>query len=473
MARKIIPYPCDYKMTASVRRARRGGNVFVLILCFLVALLIGAGVFFAVSDDYRAIKNFDVFLDNMEQSLLDRSSATDQQKNPLDSETQLPAATPAPIATETPKATETAKAVETPAPTEAPIVQPTLAPSTPVVPILTPAPNPDPQYRDRMAAPFVQEAFESLPDVVDACMSGVVGILNYQPVALLNDLRATSSGSGFILTQDGYIVTNQHVVEDARRLAVLLSTGEEVEATLIGGDVMSDVAVLKIEHDGLTPLPIGDSDALRVGEFVLAIGNPLDTNELSGSVTFGIISATARQINIDGFTNEMMQTDAAINPGNSGGPLINMKGEVIGVTNAKYFSAGTDEFGNTLHTEGIGFAIPIQRVMQIADSLISNGAIPRPGIGVKIATRSAENAMLLNLPEGIYIDSITEGGPADLAGLKAGDIIKALDGKEMSQDEMILFIRAKQIGDQITFTILRGTETLDIVVTVGDLNQMH
>ena len=282
-----------------------------------------------------------------------------------------------------------------------------------------------------------------------------------------------ASGSGFIITEDGYVITNQHVIEGARAITVILNDGQELEATLIGSDVMSDVAVLKIEHENLKPLPIGDSDALRVGEFVLAIGNPIDSDELYGTATFGIISATARNINIDGFTNEFVQTDAAINPGNSGGPLINMRGEVIGVTNAKYFLAGMDEYGNTLHSEGIGFALPIKNVMVIVDQLIRDGAVPRPGIGVKIATRSEEAAQVEGLPAGIYVDSVTENGPADIAGIQAGDIIKALDGKEMTQDEMILVIRAKTIGESITFTVERNNQTLEIVVVVGDLNNIN
>lgn len=473
MARKIIPYPCDYKMTASVRRARRGGNVLVLILCILVAILIGAGIFFAVTDDYRAIKNIETGFEKLQDNLLNRTTEPAQQKNAPDTEAEIPAATPAPLVTEPPKATDRPKAIETPAPSEKPTVKPTIAPATPVVPMLTPAPSPDPLYEERLAQPFSEEALTSLPDIVDACTSGVVGILNYQPSPLSKSLEATSSGTGFIITSDGYIVTNEHVIEDARKITVVLANGEEADATLIGSDVMSDVAVLKVEAQGLTPLPIGDSDGIRVGEFVLAIGNPISTNELYGSVTFGIISAKARQINIDGFENEFLQTDAAINPGNSGGPLLNMKGEVIGVTNAKYFTAGYDENGNTLHSEGIGFALPMKNVMTIVDALIKNGAVPRPGIGVKIATRTPERAFLENKPAGIYIDSVTKGGPADVAGLQVDDILKAVDGTEMTQDEMILYIRGKKIGEQITFTVLRGDETLEIVLTVGDLNQMH
>lgn len=467
MARKIIPYPCDYKTTASVRRARRGGNVFVIILCIVIALLLGAGTYFALTNDRQALKTLDSLHANAVCPGSDKTQSVQSDAPVSEAE---PARTPMP----------TAEPTDTPVPaTEEPTAAPTEQPTSPttaeapsvIAPVLTPAPSPDPLYEDRMAKAFSEETVATLPDIVEACTPGVVGILNYQYGTFR--LVAAASGSGFILTEDGYIVTNQHVIADAQKVSVLLDGGEEVEAKLVGSDVMSDIAVLKIEHDNLTPLPIGNSDTLRVGEFVLAIGNPLSTEELYGSVTFGIISATAREINIDGFTNEFLQTDAAINPGNSGGPLINMNGEVIGVTNAKYFSAGYDDAGNELHTEGIGFAIPMNNVITIVDSIIKNGAIPRPGIGVMIGVRSEAEAAMTNLPAGVYIDSITPGGPAEAAGLQLGDVLVALDGVEMTQNEFIQAIRGRKIGEELTFTVLRDSETLEIVVTVGDLNQMN
>ncbi len=468
MARKIIPYPCDYKATASVRRARRGGNVFVIILCIFIALLMGAGAFFALANDRQALKALDSLCDNAHNSRNTNETPIPQQDKDSAALTEQPAATPKAIATPAPTATEQ--------PTEIPELTPIPTPtfdSSVFAPPMTPAPSPDPTYAERMAKSFTAESIQSIPDVVDACMPGVVGILNYQYTSFKHDLKAAASGSGFVITSDGYIVTNEHVIADAHKITVILTDNVEVEARLIGSDIMSDVAVLKIDSPDLTPLPIGNSDTLRAGQTVLAIGNPLSTEELYGTVTSGIISALAREINIDGFTNEMLQTDAAINPGNSGGPLLNMNGEVIGVTNAKYFTAGYDENGNALHTEGIGFAIPIKNVMTVVDALIRNGAIPRPGIGIKITMRTAEDAILEQKPEGVYIASVTPGGPADEAGLKINDILLALDGVSMTTDEYVQTIRAKQLGDQITFTVLRNGETLEIVVTVGDLNQMH
>lgn len=447
MSRKIIPYPCDYKNVASVRRAHRGGNVFVIVLCVLIAFLLGFGAYYATANDYAALKNLRAFA---ERSMRGPIQPADPAIVP-----DVPA-TPVPDAQVTP--------------------EPTM-PSIPesAAPVLTPAPNPDPAYREGMAQPFDTADLESLPDIIDAASPGVVGILNYQSAArpVVGEPKLTGSGSGFVLTDAGYIVTNQHVVENAQQLKVSLPDGTIVDATLIGSDVMSDVAVLKVEAEGLQALPIGDSDPIRVGEFVLAIGNPISADELYGSVTFGIISAKARQINIDGFSNEYMQTDAAVNPGNSGGPLINMRGEVIGVTSAKYTTAGFDNLGNSISSEGIGFALPINNVMEIVDSLIGEGRIVRPGIGVTITTIDEDAAQQGEIEPGVYVYDVTPGGPSDVAGLKVDDRLIALDGVELDQDGFIDAIRQKTVGDTITFTVQRGTETLEITVTVGDLNEMH
>ena len=481
MARKIIPYPCDYKVTSSVKRARRAGNIFVVLLCVIVAALLGVGTYFAVADDYRALKTIEQVTDSYcltrasdlpptqsEPQIPGEPSGRIDPPTPPQPEAQAPGfpqgdVPPAQFEPEMPADPKTQEPTATPIPSQRPTVS------------VTPKASPDPDYEQRLAKPFAEDnVFAGLPDIVDAVYPGVVGILNQQFATGSMKLQTVGTGSGFVLTSDGYIVTNQHVVEGANAVQVSFGDGTLVDAALIGADVQTDVAVLKIETDmELTPLVLGDSDSLRVGEFVLAIGNPISSEELYGSVTFGIISAKARQINIDGFVNEYVQTDAAVNPGNSGGPLINMKGEVIGVTSAKYVTAGYDEYGNSISSEGIGFALPINNVMEIVDSMIKSGNIPRPGIGVTIATRSEEQALAQNKPAGVYVYSLTEGGPAEQAGLMLDDVIVALDGVEMTQDEFVNTIRGKKIGDQITFTVLRGGEKLEIVVTVGDLNQMH
>jgi len=438
MSRKLIPYPCDYKNSASLRRAHRGGNTFVIILAVLIALLLGAGTYFALTNDGRAWKKIVSLHERAKNSAryaLDYDAifsdeSADGRKN--DPSSELPSGTEQNA---------------------------------------TPAVEYDPNYGDKLAQPFDLQTFESIPDVVDAVSPGVVGILNMQRTERMGgELVGVGSGSGFVLSSNGYIITNQHVVEGAEQLKVSLSNGKTYPAVLIGSDIMTDVAVLKIDAEGLTPLPIGNSSNMRVGEFVLAIGDPISADELSGSVTFGIVSALARQINIDGFVNEYLQTDAAVNPGNSGGPLINMRGEVIGVTSAKYTTAGYDEFGQSISSEGIGFALPINNVMEMVDALIKNGSTVRPGIGISIVTITPQDDSGEEL---VSVYKVTEGGPADQAGLKAGDTILAIDGVALSQDECVDAIRAKNVGDTITISVDRNGEKLDIVVIVGDMNQIH
>ncbi len=444
MFRKIIPYPCDYKNTASVRRARRGGNIFVIILCVIIALLLGAGAFFALTNDGQGWKKLTEYASQYVYCPVCNTRETTPAPQ---AETSLPE-TQTPV----PEAEEPAPEAEEPAEK---------------IPAVTPA-----EVEPYLAAPFNFEEFEGIPDVVEAVTPGVVGILNYQiPKTGKQELKLVGSGSGFIYTENGYVITNQHVVEGAAKLKVSLHSGDTVDAILIGADVQTDVAVLRIESAGLKALPIGDSSKMRVGEFVLAIGDPISANELSGSVTFGIVSALSRRINIEGFVNEYMQTDAAVNPGNSGGPLINMRGEVIGVTSAKYISAGVDESGQNISSEGIGFALPINNVVEIASSLIENGSTVRPGIGITIVTY-LEPTALIKTP-GVYIYSVTEGGPAEEAGIKAGDRLVGMNGVEMTQDEFVEAIRATHVGDTITLTVERSGETLEINVVVGDMNQIH
>lgn len=424
MSRKIYPYPADYRNTTSLRRARRGGNVFVIVLASIIVLLLGVGTFFALTDDMHA-------LDNIRNTIA--------RGCPFHSE----------------QTTKTDPAAEQQAPEK------------------TPAPKPvaDPEIEQYLAQPFDPTALTSIPDVVDAVTPGVVGILNYQSKTGKSEPVLAGSGSGFVYSENGYVITNHHVVEGASALKVSLSDGRVVEATLVGGDVQTDVAVLHIDAENLKALPIGDSSKARVGEFVLAIGDPISADELSGSVTFGIVSALSREINIEGFVNEYLQTDAAVNPGNSGGPLINMRGEVIGVTSAKYTSAGVDEYGQNISSEGIGFALPINNVMEIAQTLIKEGSKVRPGIGVTIVTYSEETATIKT--PGVYIYGLTEGGPAEAAGVKVDDRLVALNGEELTQDEFVEAIRATNVGDIIVLTVERDGEKLDITVIVGDMNQMR
>ncbi len=428
MSHKILPYPCDYTNTSSVRRARRGGNMFVIILCIVIALLLGAGTYFALTNQKIGWKRL-----------------TELGQRCLDSHGFL-------CRPQTDPAAEAQPAV------------PQSKPASEVVPR-------DP-VELKPAQPFDQSELGSIPDIVDAAAPGVCGVLNYKlEKGATGEPKLAGSGSGFIYTEDGYIITNHHVVEGASKLKVSLQNGDLYDAALVGGDVMTDVAVLKIDAEKLRALPIGDSAKARVGEFVLAIGDPISADELSGSVTFGIVSALSREINIEGFVNEYLQTDAAVNPGNSGGPLINMRGEVIGVTSAKYTSAGVDENGQTISSEGIGFALPINNVIEIAHSLIQNGSTVRPGIGISIATYTEPTATIKT--PGVYILEVTEDSPAEIAGVKVGDHLIAIDGAELTQDEFVEAIRAKRVGDSIVLKVEREGEILEITVTVGDMNQIH
>ena len=344
---------------------------------------------------------------------------------------------------------------------------------------LEPAPTMDPEVRENLpelelsVQPSADmQTFASIPDVVEAASGSVVGILQYQKNSRTGEMGEYASGSGFIVSEDGYVLTNAHVISGAAQVDVLFSDGRKLTALVVGTDITTDVAVLKIEAEGLTPLPMGDSSALRVGEYVIAIGNPLNAYEFHGTVTFGIISATARDINIEGFVNTYLQTDAAINFGNSGGPLINMHGQVIGMNTAKSVTAGYDAMGNSISAEGIGFALPIQNVMEIVNTILREGNLTRPGIGIIIRPINEQLAAMYDMPTGCRVESVTVGGPAEKAGLLVGDVIMEADGKAVQEnDDVVNYIRSLQVGDVVTFTVYRDGETLTIPVTVGDMNQ--
>ena len=342
-------------------------------------------------------------------------------------------------------------------------------------PTQTPAPKENaPQLELNIQTPNEMQVFASIPDVVEAASGSVVGVIQYQRSSRTGKLEEYGSGSGFIVSEDGYILTNAHVVSGADAVDVLFSDGEKIKAQVVGADVATDIAVLKVDGSNYPTLPIGDSRALRVGEYVIAIGNPLSSYELYGTVTFGIISATAREINIDGFVNTYLQTDAAINFGNSGGPLINMAGQVIGMNTAKSVTAGYDSRGNAISAEGIGFALPIQNVIEIANMILQEGNVVRPGIGVQIRTVDEESAAENNVPVGCRVEELTAGAPAEQAGLKVGDIIvKADDRPVTTNDDVVSYVRSLKVGDTVTFTVYRDGSYLKIAVTVGDMNKFN
>lgn len=321
-------------------------------------------------------------------------------------------------------------------------------------------------------APEIADSDNAMPDMIDYVSEGVVGIINYGYSSKYDRELEYGSGSGFVISSEGYILTNAHVVEDATKLGVMFVDGEEVEAQLVGYDKSFDIAVLKVERANLMPLKLGESEKVRVGEFVIAIGDPTG-RELSGTTTFGIVSATARSMNIDGITNVYIQTDAAVNPGNSGGPLINMNGEVIGVVSAKTVTASYDDYGNAISAEGLGFALPIDQAMKVASELITNGRVLRPGIGVSVATWSEMYATAYGTPEGILVASVIKDGPGHKAGLKPNDIITEVDGQSnITQDEFVSIIKGMLVGDALEIKYWRSGEVFTTILVLDDLNSL-
>lgn len=258
------------------------------------------------------------------------------------------------------------------------------------------------------------------------------------------------SGSGIIISTDGYVVTNEHVVEGATEISVILNTGEEYTAKLVGSDDKSDLAVLKIEANGLTPAVLGNSENLEVGELVVAIGNPLG-QELFGTVTDGIVSALNRTMTVDNRSYNLIQTNAAINPGNSGGALVDRFGNVIGINTIK--------LSNT-EVEGIGFAIAISEAKPIISDLMNNGYVSgRPLVGITVTENKS----------GLSVYSITEGSGAENAGIQIGDLIVKADGVAINKSEKLNEIRDKKApGETITLTVIRNGELKDIEVTLGE-----
>lgn len=265
------------------------------------------------------------------------------------------------------------------------------------------------------------------------------------------------AGSGVIYSADGYIITNNHVIDGASSITVKTMDGTEYPATLIGTDPQTDIAVIKVDATNLTPAAIGDSDAIQVGEATIAIGNPLGS--LGGTVTTGIISAVGREITINNETMTLLQTDAAINPGNSGGGLFDVSGNLIGIVNAKNASS---------EIEGLGFAIPISDVTNVIQELIENGRVTsRPVLNVTLqqVSDAAYFGQSSDLEPGVYIVQVVEGGTADRSGLKVGDRILSFDGQEITQsNEVKQILKKHAIGDQVEMVIERDGKQQTVVV---------
>ena len=276
---------------------------------------------------------------------------------------------------------------------------------------------------------------------------------------MMGQYIAEGAGSGVIISSDGYIVTNNHVIEDANKITVRLKNGESYAAELIGTDSQTDVAVVKIDASGLQPAVLGDSDDLVVGELAVAIGNPL--GQLGGTVTDGIISALDRTIDLGDTSLNLLQTNAAINPGNSGGGLFNGQGELIGIVVAK--STGED-------VEGLGFAIPINDVKPILSDLMQYGVVQgRIDIGMSLVDiQNAQTAMMYRVSStGLYVKSVTEGSNAQFAGFQAGDLIKAVDGTTVETVSAFnQLISQYSVGDTVNITVQRGNQVGTLSLTL-------
>lgn len=275
--------------------------------------------------------------------------------------------------------------------------------------------------------------------------------------------ETASSGSGFIISENGYVVSNYHVVEGAQRLRVIMSDSKEYDATLVGFDDVNDLAVLKIDATDLPYVKLGSSETLAVGDQVLAIGNPL--GELTSTLTVGYVSAKDRMVNIDGTSINMLQTDAAINSGNSGGPLFNMNGEVVGITTAKF--SGTSSSGATI--EGVGFAIPMDDVIGMIEDLVEQGYISGAYLGVMVRDVDPTVSQAYGIPMGVYVDTVTQGSCAEAAGVRAKDVIINLGGYEVtSMSTLSRALRKLEPGQTTTITVYRGGAQEHMEITLDE-----
>ena len=279
-------------------------------------------------------------------------------------------------------------------------------------------------------------------EIVSEARTWVVGI----EAETYHGLASQKTGSGVILTENGYIMTNSHVIADCDSIIVTLDNGKEYTAFVVGDDSYSDIAVLKIDAHDLSAARLGDSDEVKVGQAAIAIGNP--TGQLQGTTTFGVISGVDRNVTVNHATMNLLQTDAAINEGNSGGPLLNQKGQVVGINSAKVTLSGY---------EGLGFAIPMNTAKPIAEELVRNGAVSgRPMLGVTAHRLSAMASNFYALPQGIYLSAVESGSGAAEAGLQAGDVIVEIEGNKVHTMSAAYLIRSRfQAGDSVEVTYYR------------------
>jgi serine protease Do len=334
--------------------------------------------------------------------------------------------------------------------------QSTTSPTTPTTPVNMPSAG------NIAASPSVSQlALPSIVDVVAKARPSVVSIdVDVTTYNRFNQpVQQQGAGSGWIMRSDGYIVTNNHVVEGATNITVTLDDGRTFPADKTFTDPVTDLAVVKINAQNLTALDIGDSSKLQVGEWVVAIGNALAEGI---SATQGIVSALGISISASpGQTlQDLIQTDAAINPGNSGGPMVNMAGEVVGITSLKVSQVGV---------EGMGYAMSINQAIPVLNTLVSTGSVIRASLGVSVYTVDSQVAAFYNLGvnKGVLITDVAAGSPGDKAGLRAGDIITAIDGKEQLEDSAMMdLINSLKIGQTIKVTYYRGNALNTVSATL-------
>ena len=313
------------------------------------------------------------------------------------------------------------------------------------------------QETPQSVANVPQEGGLSLQDIYSKTINAVVSIS-------CTGNGGTSTGSGVVISEQGYIVTNAHVVENARFVQVLLNDGTEHEARIIGADELTDLAVLQVDSTGLVAAEFGDSASLRVGDTVVAIGDPLGI-ELRGTMTNGIVSAINRDIVTDGRTMTLIQTNAALNSGNSGGPLLNCYGQVIGINTMKM----GDQMSNA-GVEGLGFAIPSATVKEIVDQLIDKGYVAgRPDLGLTLQVVTVFDQMYYRVPQGLYITQITEGSSAAALGLQVGDILLSLDGQRLNNTENLRqLLYNYSAGDVVEILLYRSGRQYIVMLTLDE-----
>jgi len=334
---------------------------------------------------------------------------------------------------------------------------------------ILPASNTTPAQTLMLNTTDIQTAITQSVEKVGPAVVTVVGTVPGQMTIFGQTGEQTVSGTGFFITDSGYIITNNHVVEGTQQVNIVLSDGTQQKATIVGTDLYSDIAVLKTDGNVPALARLGNSDVLKPGESVIAIGSPL--GNFKNTVTVGVVSATGRAIDTgNGYQIEdLIQTDAAINHGNSGGPLVNLAGEVVGVNTLVVRNTGSGDVA-----EGLGFAIPVNTAQAVAQQIIEKGYFARPYLGISFQPINPEIAAIYDLPAkwGVYITRVAGNSPANEAGLQQGDIITKIG--DVPLDETHSYVNTVfefQPGDQTTLEVVRGNETMQVQVTLGEAPQ--